>query len=147
MSSEMPETQHSTRQPGDDPALDAALDAALDSALDSKISMLLQVGVYSSAAVVLLGGILYLTHHGDDRPDYHAFHGAPDGLNSISGIIAGALHGRALAILQFGLLMLIATPVARVIFSVYAFLAERDYLYVVISAIVLAVLIYSLAGH
>jgi uncharacterized membrane protein len=96
---------------------------------------------------VLLGGILYLVQHGSETPNYSQFHGVPDSLNTVSGIAAGALHGSALAIIQFGLLMLIATPVARVVFSVFAFLYERDYLYVVISAIVLAVLAYSLIAH
>jgi uncharacterized membrane protein len=118
-----------------------------DTALDIQIGILLRVGVYSSAAVVLLGGILYLVQHGSETPNYSQFHGVPDSLNTVSGIAAGALHGSALAIIQFGLLMLIATPVARVVFSVFAFLYERDYLYVVISAIVLAVLAYSLIAH
>jgi len=115
-----------------------------DSALDAKIGILLQVGVYCSAAVILLGGVLYLIGHGSDKPDYSVFHGVPDRLNTLSGIAAGAMHGQALALMQFGMLMLIATPVARVIFSVFAFLAERDYLYVAISALVLAILAYSL---
>jgi uncharacterized membrane protein len=118
-----------------------------DSALDAKIGILLRAGVYSSAAVVLFGGVFYLVRHGAETPEYHTFHGAPDGLNTLAGIASGALHGNALAIMQFGLLMLIATPVARVVFSVFAFLAERDYLYVFISAIVLAVLIFSLVVH
>lgn len=118
-----------------------------DSALDAKIGTLLQVGVFSSAAVVLVGGVLYLLQQGGDRPEYSSFHGPPESLNTLSGIFHGAIHMHPLAIIQLGLLMLIATPVARVVFSVVAFLAERDYLYVVISALVLAVLVYSLAGH
>ena len=118
-----------------------------DTLLDSRISILLRTGVYSSATVVLIGGILYLIHHGQERPDYQTFRGAPAGLDKVSEIFIGALHGDALAIIQFGLLMLIATPVARVVFSIFAFLAERDYLYVGISAIVLAVLIYSLIAR
>jgi len=118
-----------------------------DSALDAKIGILLQIGVFSSAAVILLGGVLALARHGREMPNYAAFHGVPDGLNSLSGIAAGAMHGHSLAIIQFGILMLIATPVARVIFSVFAFLAERDFLYVAISALVLAVLCYSLIAH
>lgn len=118
-----------------------------DSALDAKIGVLLQVGVYSSAAVILLGGILYLIRQGDETPNYSAFHGVPDGLNTLSGIAIGAMHGQALAVMQFGILMLIATPVARVVFSVFAFLAERDYLYAAISALVLAILAYSLMAH
>jgi len=115
-----------------------------DSALEARIGMLLKVGVYSSAAVILLGGILYLIRHGNETPNYSTFHGVPDRLNTLSGIFAGAIHGQSLAIMQFGILMLIATPVARVVFSVFAFLAERDYLYVAISALVLAILAYSL---
>jgi uncharacterized membrane protein len=118
-----------------------------DSELDAKIGLLLQIGVYSSAAVILLGGILYLVRQGNETPNYSVFHGAPDRLNTLSGIAAGAVHGQALAIMQFGILMLIATPVARVIFSVFAFLAERDSLYVAISALVLAILAYSLMMH
>jgi uncharacterized membrane protein len=118
-----------------------------DTALDTKIGILLRIGVYSSAAVVVIGGTLYLIQDGGSAPSFHPFRGAPDGLSSIRAIVSGAMHGHALALIQFGLLMLIATPVARVVFSVVAFLVERDYLYVAISAIVLAVLLYSLAGH
>lgn len=118
-----------------------------DSALDAKIGMLLQVGVFSSAAVILAGGVLSLMRHGREIPDYGKFHGVPERLNTLSGIFAGARHGDALAIVQFGILMLIATPVARVVFSVFAFMAERDWLYVVISALVLCVLAYSLIAH
>ena len=53
-------------------------------------------------------------------------------------------HGQA--IIQFGLLLLIATPVARVAFAAIGFAMERDYLYVVITLIVLVVLLYSLFG-
>jgi uncharacterized membrane protein len=45
---------------------------------------------------------------------------------------------------QFGLLLLIATPVARVAFSVFAFAMEKDFLYVGISALVLCVLLVSI---
>lgn len=118
-----------------------------DSKLDAKIGILLQIGVYSSAAVILAGGVLYLVRNGREVPNYGKFHGVPDGLDTVAGIVAGATHGSAPAIVQLGILMLIATPVARVVFSVFAFLAERDYLYVAISALVLAALCYSLIAH
>ena len=54
------------------------------------------------------------------------------------------LHGKS--IIQFGLLLLIATPIARVMFSVVGFAVERDYLYVALTLIVLGVLLYSLIG-
>jgi uncharacterized membrane protein len=40
---------------------------------------------------------------------------------------------------------LIATPIARVMFSVYAFARQRDWLYVCFTLVVLALLVYSLA--
>ena len=118
-----------------------------DSALDAKIGLLLQVGVFSSAAVILAGGVISLLLHGRETPNYQGFHGVPDELNTLSGIVRGAIHGHALAIIQFGILMLIATPVARVVFSAFAFLRARDFLYAGISALVLAVLCYSLIAH
>ncbi len=54
------------------------------------------------------------------------------------------LNGRG--IIQLGLLFLIATPVARVIFSIWGFADERDRMYVVFTVIVLAILIFSLVG-
>lgn len=115
-----------------------------DSVLDAQIGILLRVGMLSAAAVILVGGVLYLLHHGRSIPDYRVFHGTPANLRSIGKITNGAIHGNDLSIIQFGILMLVATPVARVIFSVFAFAAERDYLYVTISGIVLLVLLYSL---
>jgi uncharacterized membrane protein len=44
------------------------------------------------------------------------------------------------------LLLLIATPVARVLFSVLGFGLERDWMYVVITLLVLALLVYTLAS-
>jgi uncharacterized membrane protein len=118
-----------------------------DSKLDARIGALLRTGTLSSAFVILLGGVFYLARHGQEKPDYHTFHGVPPQLHTLSGIVSGAFHGQSLAIIQLGLLMLIATPIARVLFSVIAFLLERDFLYVVVSAIVLAVLLFSLFWH
>ena len=46
---------------------------------------------------------------------------------------------------MLGLLLLIATPVARVAFSIVAFALEGDRLYVAITAVVLALLVLSFA--
>jgi len=100
-----------------------------------------------AAIVILAGGLLFLFSQGYSTPDYRTFHGVPDQLNSVRGILQGTRHGQPLAIIQFGMLLLLATPVSRVLFSVFAFAAERDYLYVAISAIVLIILMYSLIWH
>jgi uncharacterized membrane protein len=117
------------------------------SALDRHIGVLLRTGMAVSASVILLGGVLFLLRHGSEVVDYHTFHGVPPELRSITGIANGAIHGHALPLIQFGLLLLIATPVLRVVFSVFGFAAEKDYLYTGIALIVLAVLLYSLFIH
>ena len=97
-------------------------------------------------AVVLFGAVVYLARHGHEVPNYTMFHGEPENLTSMSAIVHGALGMSGRAIIQLGLLLLIATPVARVLFSAIAFALERDYLYVFITLIVLAILLYSLFG-
>jgi uncharacterized membrane protein len=99
-----------------------------------------------AATVVLAGGILYLIRYGTTTPDYRVFRGEPADLRSVSGILADAISLRSRGVIQFGLLLLVATPVARVAFSVFAFARHYDLTYVVLTLIVLAILIYSLAG-
>lgn len=115
-----------------------------DQQLEIIVGYLLRTGVVIAAMVVLMGGVLLLTRHGGTHVDYRTFHGEPAALRHVSGIISGALHGQARAVIQLGLLLLIATPVARVVLCAIGFSRERDYRYVVITLIVLAVLSYSL---
>ena len=107
---------------------------------------LLRIGVLLAATVVLAGGILYLIRYGGGAPEYRVFRGEPAQLRSVPAIVqdAGSFNRRAL--IQFGLLLLIATPVTRVAFSVAAFAWQRDWTYVVVTLIVLGVLFYSLTG-
>ena len=110
------------------------------------IGNLLRAGVTLAAIVVLVGGILYLVRYGRLPADYRVFRGEPTDLRHVSGIVrdAAALHSRG--IIQLGLLLLIATPIARVAFAVFAFAAEGDRMYVAFSLIVLAILMFSLIG-
>jgi uncharacterized membrane protein len=99
-----------------------------------------------SATVVLLGAIIYLVRHGFEPANYRVFHGEPNELKSVHGIVRFAFHLHGRGFIQLGLLLLIATPVARVIFSVFGFARERDRMYVGFTLIVLVVLLYSLFG-
>jgi uncharacterized membrane protein len=116
-----------------------------DSRIEQIIARLLQAGVMLSAAIVLAGGIWYLIDCGGIHAHYEQFVPPPETLRSPMGLIASLAHPDPPAIIQFGLLVLIATPVARVLFSLLAFAAEHDRMYVVMTLIVLAVLTYSLA--
>ena len=79
-------------------------------------------------------------------PQYARFVGEPTPYCTVAGIIRGSATFHDRNIIQLGLLLLIATPIARVAFSAVAFALERDRLYVVITLIVLGVLLFSLAG-
>ena len=110
------------------------------------IGNLLRGGVLIAAVVVLLGGILYLVRQGVALPFYGSFQGEPENLRSIPGILADAWALRGRGIIQLGLLLLIATPVARVVCAMVAFALQRDWLYVSVTVIVLSVLVFSLLG-
>jgi uncharacterized membrane protein len=115
-----------------------------DHAVEQFVGRLLQLGVLVAAVMVLFGSALLLVQQGGTPVAYSVFHGEPDGLRSIAGIIRGVLAMRSESIVQFGLLLLIATPVARVAFTLVAFILQRDRTYVIITTIVLALLLYGL---
>jgi uncharacterized membrane protein len=120
--------------------------SALDASLERTIGTLLRVGVGAATALAAVGGTLFLFRHGEEPAYYGVFHGAPQDLRSVGAVMraVGELRGRA--VIQLGLLLLIATPVARVALTLVAFARARDRAYVVITSIVLALLLVSLFG-
>ena len=117
-----------------------------DQRIDAIIGSLLRAGVIVAAVLVLSGGALYLARHGSTIPDHHVFHGEPAYLRDLGGILSAARVLDGPGLIQLGLLVLLATPLVRVAFSVLAFALQRDRTYVVVTSIVLAVLLYSLAA-
>jgi uncharacterized membrane protein len=117
-----------------------------DERMERFIGALLRTGVLLAASLVLAGAVVSLAQHRGQRPDYQVFRGEPRTLRGVEGIVRDALALDGPGLVQIGLLVLIATPVARVAFSVLAFAAQRDRKYVVITLIVLAVLGFSLFG-
>ena len=114
--------------------------------MDRLIGGLLRAGVIAAAAVAIAGGAWHLAQSGSAMPDYRIFRGEPAELRSAGGVVRGVLQGHAADLIQLGLLLLIATPIARVAFSVYAFAAQKDRTYVLVTLIVLAALAASFAG-
>jgi uncharacterized membrane protein len=126
----------------------AALNLAKDKRIDQLMGLLLRSGVLASAAIVVVGGIVFLTRHHVPVTSYRVFQGEPAEFSTLRGILSEARAGRGRGLIQVGLLVLIATPVARVAFSVFAFLHERDWTYVAVSLLVLSLLLWSLfSGH
>jgi uncharacterized membrane protein len=117
-----------------------------DHRIEVIVGHLLRIGVIVSGTIVLWGACVYLFRHAHEPADYRIFRGEPSDFRTIPGIIDSVLNGRGRGWIQLGLLFLIATPIARVVFCVVGFALERDRLYIVFTAIVLAVLLYSLLG-
>jgi uncharacterized membrane protein len=117
-----------------------------DDRLESLLGNVLRWGVVTAATVVLAGAVVFLTRHGAAAPVYHSFRGEPSDLRTIPGIWGDVVRGSGRGLIQLGLLLLIATPVSRVILSLAVFAAQRDTRYVAITLVVLAVLIYSVFG-
>jgi uncharacterized membrane protein len=117
-----------------------------DQKVEEIMGNLLRGGVMVAALVVLIGGLLYLVRYGAVSPVYQVFRGEPADLRTLSGIITDALALQSRGLMQLGLLLLMATPVARVAFAAFAFARQHDRVYLTVSLIVLVVLVYSLVG-
>ena len=117
-----------------------------DQRIENILGSLLQTGVMVAASVVLIGAAIYLKRHAWEPVGYGVFRGEPAEYKTVRGILHGVATLRGRGFIQLGLLLLIATPVARVAFSVWGFAEEKDKMYVTFTLIVLAVLLYSLFG-
>lgn len=115
-----------------------------DQSLRTFIGNLLRLGVTLAGAIVCFGAVLYLMRHGSETANYRVFSGHAEAFGSV---LTGVRELRARSIIQLGLVVLIATPVARVLVSAAGFARERDWRYVAVSAIVLAFLIIGWSGQ
>src|ERR1017187_3961924 len=115
-----------------------------DRRMEIIMGRLLQVGVLLAATVVLAGGILYLLPRAHERSEHRGFVAQPLRLRHPAAMLRGIARGDASAVIDLGILLLVATPICRVMFAVMAFVLEKDRLYIAVSAIVLAVLLFGM---
>jgi uncharacterized membrane protein len=118
-----------------------------DKQFETAVAYMLMIGLVLASLLVIAGGALLLRDPFHAIPDYAEFHSARLSLRTIPGVWAGALHLDAPSLIQLGLLLLIATPIARVVFCVFGFATQRDKLYTTVSAIVLLILLYSVTSR
>lgn len=114
--------------------------------VEQLIGQVLRYGVLLSGSVAIIGGIWYLFQKGAALPHYTTFNGEPAGYTSLTGIIEGLKNGSATEIIQLGVVILIATPIIRIVFSLISFILEKDKLYMLITFIVLAIILFSMFG-
>lgn len=110
------------------------------------VSNLLRYGVVLASLIVFVGGVRYFISHGAETANYQFFRGEPSELCSPVGVIRAVQSDNPLGLIQFGLLLLIATPVTRVAFSVLTFILQRDIIYALLTLFVLIGLIYGFIG-
>ncbi len=103
------------------------------------ISHVLRGGVLLSAAVILIGVVLFYIRWLGSGERLHV----TSFPHSLGAVGSGLAHGDPLAVIALGLLLLLATPVLRVAVSVITFALERDWLYTGITLLVLAILVLS----
>jgi uncharacterized membrane protein len=115
-----------------------------DQRLQRMIGNLLRIGVLTAAGVVTIGGVVYLLQNMHGHADYRHYLIEPESATTVQGILRSAAEFHSDGLIQLGILLLIATPVARVVLAVAGFALEGDWLYVAVSMIVLAVLFASL---
>lgn len=105
---------------------------------------LLQFGVLLASTVVAVGGLLYVRDRAHSVVDYRSFVSRPVDLRHPDQLFHKLTSGDSDMLIMLGVLLLVATPIARVVFAALAFAIERDRLYVAISLFVLAVLMFGL---
>jgi len=111
----------------------------------------LRWGVILACLLASIGGIYYLLQHGlDTVPDYRHFDvasaAAQSNITTFTGLWQGILHGDEASCIQVGVIVLILTPVARVVLSLFDFIVEQDWLYVAITALVLGIIVSNSLG-
>ncbi|UEG54284.1 DUF1634 domain-containing protein [Mucilaginibacter daejeonensis] len=118
-----------------------------DNDVEQLVGQLLRYGVVTASLVALVGGALYLKTHGSNvMPDYSQFAGEGAGYTTFNGIFKGAAAFDPAEVVQLGVLILIATPILRIVLSLFAFALEKDKLYIFITLIVLGVMMTSIFG-
>lgn len=111
-----------------------------DKDIEVFIGNLLRAGVIISSSIIVLGGIIYLWQHGNKLPNYKSFRGMSSSFYSLALVWKGIKAGSGAHIIQLGVLVLLATPIARILFSIFGFIEEKDRLYIVITLIVLLII-------
>ena len=115
-----------------------------DDKLGVLIGTVLRTGVLTAAMLVAVSGVLYLIQHHADPVRYGTFRIEDPDLRTLHGIWRSVLRLESEATIQLGLVLLIATPIARVALAAVGFWVEGDHLYVAVGVTVLSILMFSL---
>lgn len=108
------------------------------------IGNLLRYGVWIALGVAALGGLIYLFRHEREIVHYGSF--VEQDINIfvlIRDMLQDVSKGKGESVILLGIILLFLTPILRIIFSLIAFLFEKDYLYVGITLVVIGIICFS----
>lgn len=115
-----------------------------EGSLQHVVSLVLRVGVIAAATVGLLAVAYDLRVHGGEAVAFRHFQGTPPSERHVPEILGNALRFRPRALMMTAVLLLVLTPIVRVLVSLVGFIKERDRVYVVVTTVVLLALLGSL---
>jgi len=111
--------------------------------IEKTIGKILRVGVAVSATFMIVGLLMFFitgsTGYSQASQELNS-----DWPRNITAIFSGVFSLKPVALMMLGLLLLIFTPVLRVIASIFSFAFEKDRLYVYITLTVLAILLLAI---
>lgn len=111
------------------------------------IGRTLRFGVFTSAALIVLGLAMYFaTDKGPHTVDDALGKTHEIALVRPSTIVDGLRGTSPESFIQLGILVLILTPVVRVAMTAWLFARQRDWTFVTLAAIVLVILLLGLLG-
>ena len=117
--------------------------------MNGLISGLLRYGMILSAVVIAVDTVLLLLGKGSlevsglvTYDPNHLPHGNFD--PDFGRLLTGLAALEPQSIIELGVIVLLATPAARVLLSVFLFAAEGDRIYVYITSVVLVLLLFSM---
>jgi len=109
------------------------------------IGLVLRFGVTIAFAVIALGSVLLFA---EGQTGYGSLGSAEQIYNSrfvpgAGSFLQGIATAKPFAIIDLGLILLFATPLARVAISIFLFAEEKRYIFVWITILVLSILLFS----
>ena len=114
--------------------------------IETAVSRILRAGVFAALAAALAGGIIHFVGHPGDQVSFATFEGVDASLTAPGAILAQAVRADGLALMQLAVLILIATPIIRVLASLVTFALLRERFFVVVTLLVLGMLTLGLSG-
>lgn len=127
----------------------AFLSKIKDSDIELAISKVLRYGVYLALFFAIIGGIVYVYRHGSEQVGTQYAHYVEkdeDFFDYVHNMFTGIFNGKGRDVITLGIIILLATPTVRILFSLLGYALEKDKMYMVITLIVLAIISVSVMG-